>query len=587
MIIGITGGTGCGKTTLLNILGGFEENYEGEYFFEGKKVGKLKGKEKKAFRQSIGYIFQSSLLMSNLTIMENLTYINNDRELISQYARQLNVEKLLDKRPDQLSGGERQRISVIRTLIQNPHIILADEPTASLDKLNSKDIAEIFAMLRNSQRVIIIATHESCFDDVADEIIHLGYGVIKSVENKAQSKESGSCNEVSEGASGIVEYATKSKGNSWRVMIPLIFRRYRDRFKLRAILPTILILVAILVCFAIQQNFKTELMKRVMGQYPVEVIEVMESEAQIIEEKYGIAKKYEPYMMEDELYVCARLLDKEDSVFGYGNLILCGKFPEKSNEVIVDYNTGAYLSGITHIEDCVGNSLYINDVEYIISAVAADMTTLSSGDAELYTSDVLYLNEPIINVYIPYDTIKKYGQKHETMSMSKTIKIKGLYEDKKMHDDIKNNILPGYISAVDSKISESEYMVNSTTEIIMASFVVVAIMAAIFTKNDIEVDLFYRRKELGYLQIFGVKKRTIWLQLILEKMAKNTICTAIAVSVYLILALIVQQTTGINGFIPVSSILLVVGIELGFTLISVLIPVSKYMRKSVLKLITE
>ncbi len=572
----IKGVSGCGKTTLLNILGGLDELYEGQYLFRGEDVHQFGGAQKRSFKDSVGYIFQSSLLMSKLTVMENLTYINNDRQLIIEYARQLKVEKLLDKTPEQLSGGERQRISVIRTLIQQPSVILADEPTASLDKLNSKEIADIFASLRSKNRTIIIATHESCFDDVADEIIHLEYGVVDSVETKEpQQKES-----------HIELQSGSKKGNSFKVLLPLIFRRHREKFKITALLPMIFIITAILLCFAVQHNFKSEVMRSYVGQYPSEVILLMDdSVLEQIEEKYGDVQEYYPYRIITEEYLCCPLLPEENSVLAYGNLLKYGTFPKEQMEVLVGYWTAVGMVGKENIEDCIGRTLDIDGHKYTITGVVADVDNDPSVDAELYYMDASYNNTEGISVYIPYETISQYGER--TIYSLTMAKIDGLYEDTARYNDIKHNMNMGQLSQIDHRISEMQYSLDSVTKVVLAAFVVVAFMAALFIKNDIEVDLFYRRKELGYLQVFGVKKKTIWLQLILEKMAKNTISMVAAVVVYYVIAIIVKIALDINGFIPVSYILGVLGIELGFTFISVLIPIWKYMRKSVLKLITE
>ena len=113
----IKGISGCGKTTLLNILGHLDTDFEGEVDYV----------------ENTGYISQRSLLYSNLTIFENLRFINDSPEDIIALSKELSVDQLLNKYPNEISGGERQRISVIRTLLKNPELILADEPSSALD----------------------------------------------------------------------------------------------------------------------------------------------------------------------------------------------------------------------------------------------------------------------------------------------------------------------------------------------------------------------------------------------------------------------------------------------------------------------
>ncbi|MDR1354980.1 MAG: ATP-binding cassette domain-containing protein [Propionibacteriaceae bacterium] len=162
----IKGVSGCGKTTLLNIIGGLDKHFSGE----------LSGET-----GNIGYLFQQSLLLSGLSVLENLTFLHNNKSLILKLAEEFAVTQLLDKLPEQLSGGERQRVAIIRCLAGNPSLVIADEPTASLDARNSAKVAANINAMKAPQRLIIIATHEKYFDEYADEIIWLDYGKIKVV----------------------------------------------------------------------------------------------------------------------------------------------------------------------------------------------------------------------------------------------------------------------------------------------------------------------------------------------------------------------------------------------------------------------
>jgi putative ABC transport system ATP-binding protein/lipoprotein-releasing system ATP-binding protein len=159
----IKGISGCGKTTLLNILGGIDAEYEGEVRQEKPLI--------------CGYVLQKSLLLTGLTARDNLLLIRNDPVRAERLAAEFGVSSLLDKYPSELSGGERQRVSVVRALLNEPQLILADEPTASLDGENSAKIAAMLAGLRRSDRIIVVATHENCFDELADVILRVDYGV--------------------------------------------------------------------------------------------------------------------------------------------------------------------------------------------------------------------------------------------------------------------------------------------------------------------------------------------------------------------------------------------------------------------------
>ena len=181
----IKGVSGCGKSTLLNILGGIETAFSGEICLDGETLKENPG----GLKAACGYIYQQSLLLSGITVRDNLLLIRNDRKQVSKICRGLGISPLLDKLPDQLSGGERQRVAIARALLNDPRILLADEPTASLDEDNSLKIAQTLANLRSDNRILIVATHEHCFDALADEIIDLRYGVIDYVQTFTRAKE--------------------------------------------------------------------------------------------------------------------------------------------------------------------------------------------------------------------------------------------------------------------------------------------------------------------------------------------------------------------------------------------------------------
>ena len=578
----IKGISGCGKTTLLNILGLLEPQYDGEYFFEGTNVDKLNRHQREETKQLFGYVFQSSLLLSKLSVLDNLRYIKDDEITIRKYAKQLNVEGLLEKYPEELSGGERQRFSIIRTLLMNPSVILADEPTASLDKVNSAEIASLFNSLRKDDRIIIVATHENYFDELADEIINLRYGVVESV--KINDLQQQTKDESDDG-----QIAEKTYGNAISVMLPFIFKRYKDKLKLSALAPLIVVITAILICFSVHNNFYDQAVRRSKEQYPIEVISMSDFfYDEVLSYRGYDVEKYDLYIIEMEEYSVYPLLKEENSVLGYGGLVKFGTFPSKDNEVLINYDMALYLSGDNRdgIEENINNKIRIQDEDYIITGIVADLENDNEIDKDIYYGDCYYGEaEQSRLVYMPYEVISKQGELVECSEYM--VKVNGLYENDEIYNDIKYTILGGYLSDWDVKLEDMQIMVGFINKIIAVAFIVSALMAMVFIRNDIKVDLFYRRKELGYLQIFGVKKRTIAVQIVLERMVKSLLALLLSVLVFNVVSVILKLLADINCFIPAVHILLLLLIILGFNFISVIGPVLKFMKKSVLSLITE
>ena len=181
MVYALIGDSGCGKTTLLNMLAKLETFDKGEIVYKGKSLTSLKNEE--FYRNELGYLFQNFGLIESQTIRENLELgligkkKNKKQEkerLLLQALQAVRLDYLsLNQKIYELSGGEAQRVAIAKIILKDPPLILADEPTASLDPKNSKEIMEILLELRNANRTIIIATHNPSIWKMADQVIHL------------------------------------------------------------------------------------------------------------------------------------------------------------------------------------------------------------------------------------------------------------------------------------------------------------------------------------------------------------------------------------------------------------------------------
>lgn len=165
----LTGKSGCGKTTLLNILGGMEHATSGEYIFEGTEVSGMNSSQLAAFRnKSIGFVFQAYHLIDGLRAADNvelpLGYGGMKRsERKRKSVEALNKVGLADRirhYPSQLSGGQQQRVAIARAIVNNPRILLADEPTGNLDEENRMEIMKLLAELNRNGMTIIMVTHD-------------------------------------------------------------------------------------------------------------------------------------------------------------------------------------------------------------------------------------------------------------------------------------------------------------------------------------------------------------------------------------------------------------------------------------------
>ena len=178
--LAIMGSSGSGKSTMMNILGCLDNQYEGRYILDGIDISKSTENELSEIRnKKIGFIFQSFNLLPRLTALENvelpLVYSSIPKEKRHKRANELlEMVGLKDRthhRPNELSGGQRQRVAIERALVNNPSIILADEPTGNLDSKSEGEIIEILQKLNKMGKTIVIVTHEPSIGEIAERKI--------------------------------------------------------------------------------------------------------------------------------------------------------------------------------------------------------------------------------------------------------------------------------------------------------------------------------------------------------------------------------------------------------------------------------
>lgn len=188
-VVSIVGASGAGKTTLLQIMGTLDLPDQGEVLFDGKNVAQLPPKELAGFRnKNIGFVFQFHHLLPEFTAMENVCIpgfiAKRDKAEVEKEAIRLldflGLKDRLNHKPSELSGGEQQRIAVARSLINNPSVIFADEPSGNLDSANAEELHQLFFSLRDTyNQSIIIVTHNEELANMSDRKIVMRDGLIE------------------------------------------------------------------------------------------------------------------------------------------------------------------------------------------------------------------------------------------------------------------------------------------------------------------------------------------------------------------------------------------------------------------------
>ena len=191
-ITAIYGPSGCGKTSLLSIISGLDSQYQGNLYFKDQNMRDFSERDLTYFRKAhIGFVFQNFNLIPHQSVLENVKmplYVKNmtDKEMVDIAERELSrlgIGDFIKKNVKQLSGGQKQRVAIARALVNNPEMIVADEPTGSLDSQSQENVLEIIKELAEAGKTVIIVTHNPEVADYADVVIKMKDGeVVETIE---------------------------------------------------------------------------------------------------------------------------------------------------------------------------------------------------------------------------------------------------------------------------------------------------------------------------------------------------------------------------------------------------------------------
>ena len=198
----LIGPSGSGKSTLVNILSLMDEPTAGTYTLGGDDASRLSDEETLKFRrEKIGLIFQQFHLIPYLNCVENVMiaqyyHSSVDEEDAKKALERVGLGHRLDHRPSQLSGGEQQRLCIARALINDPDILIADEPTGNLDEANERVVLELFQKLRSEGKTILLITHNPDLGQFGDKIVYLRHGKMENIHYVSDGERADACEKM-------------------------------------------------------------------------------------------------------------------------------------------------------------------------------------------------------------------------------------------------------------------------------------------------------------------------------------------------------------------------------------------------------
>ena len=183
----IIGHSGSGKTTLFNMIAGLISPTSGEILIDGSEITKMEENEKAIFRNhNMGYVLQGQSLLNNFTILDNICMpaylsqdIDNFKERALKLLKEIGLEEFANEYPSNLSGGEIRRVSIVRAMINNPKIIVADEPTSNLDPENSHKVMQMLKDISKKGTTVLLSTHELEYLSYVDTVFKMDHGILK------------------------------------------------------------------------------------------------------------------------------------------------------------------------------------------------------------------------------------------------------------------------------------------------------------------------------------------------------------------------------------------------------------------------
>lgn len=561
----LKGKSGSGKTTLLNLISGLDFEYSGNIYINDQDLKKMKKDDLMNYHNSIGYMRQNCLLYRNITVLDNLLLIENNKDKIIELCKQFNILDIINKYPYEISGGERERVSLIRALLNDNNILLLDEPSANLDKDNSKNFVKYLEKIDISNKIVIISTHEDLYDDIANVIVNINYGKITIIKNK----------EVKKGQLKIKKYIGKKdifKGLKLVKKQNIIFNIF-----------AVVFLLASLLAISFNLKFKNEYIKVKLKEVPYNIIDI---EKRYLDDfsKY-ISDYYVNYVYKDDNLNVYPLYEYENS--NLKNYIELGEFPKNNNEVLINY---VYANKVgKNVKEMLNTTININDKEYKIVGIISNnadnfplIYNVNYSYIEIYNNFVGMM--PALFMYSSeLETFGYIDKDDKIMINIKPEYILDLYNNELVSEGMVVNSFA--FSQYESEISSISTNVNSITQTSLLIVVVILILTLIFLINQISMELFYQRKEIGYLQLFHYSKDDISLFMTLRYIKDFIISLVISVILYLIICLVLLILYDFNLFISVFYILLFILVLVFYFYIIINIPLNKYLKTDIIKLI--
>ena len=572
----LKGSSGSGKSTLLHLLGGLDQAYTGEIIYQHKALKSMDQKEFQEYKSRIGFVFQESLLIPQFTVMENLAMFCEDKEKILSMAEQFQITAMLEQTPEKLSNGERQRISIIRCLLLNPSIVLMDEPTAALDQKNAYILQKQICALKAEHRILLISTHDTVFDEIADVILHMAFGMIEEEQRSLAYEDT-----------KVREVISVNNRNTVKLDIQYCLNKYHFTLKqLGFLCVSSLIFLLIYVSFSFTFNFQKAYEKKLETDYPYEVFSINKDMAEErLMKRNGVQLTfYENYQKEYEDYAVLSYLPKDYSSLAIPQALSIGNFPENDQEVIVNREYIKQKLDYEREEDVIDTQLMIEHKQYTISGILTDNKNILY---DVFSSNIYYeglqdSESAFPLIFMSETAISSFVQPKDEPTVMARLSNEKLTSER--YQELALQSATSYFYRV---MSEKTYAVKSICYLIQFCIVLLGVITFIFMYYVIQLDLFHRKRELGYLQILHISKKRIKKMIRIDYLLKVIPSLVLSILLYMISVSVIRQYMNFPlAYDPLMLFSISFGLIL-YVLLLVELPLCNHMKRDVLSLIKE
>ena len=600
-LVSIIGESGSGKSTLMNIIGGLDSKFEGEVLVDGKNIGSFTEKELDIYRKNkIGFIFQSFNLVPHLTILDNvalaLTLSNVKRSEQVERAKEM-LEKVglkdhIHKKPNQLSGGQMQRVAIARALINDPEMIVADEPTGSLDSQTTQQILDIITQIAQEGKLVLLVTHSEHVAECSSRVIRIADGQI--VENRQgitltpkETAETAKTKEI-------------SKNLNFAGAIKLAFKNMKEK-KMRNILVAVgasIGIMSIMLMLSIGNGIKTyirDTMESLANPLAIEVTMPEEEDTPAMGPEAFLSNTYFTQEDIDRLNVVEHVSATEEhfSAFAMGTAIASiddkqaplmmvstlsqyneydlveGTMANK-NEIIINKAVKEELG----MDDIVGKTITVSVqvdnrqivIDTVVSGVLSDETSPMSGGMS--------------QVYLYYDDLKQACAEQDYDLMPTSIMLIADMEENV--DGIKSTVTDmGYGSSMQETMVETfTTMLDLFTGVLAGIAGISLLVSAIMILVVLYISVVERTREIGVMKAIGARRKDIRCIFISESfilgLAGGIIATVITFIIMFIGNAVIQSHFGVNMIlISPYYVLFGIGISILISVLSGTLPAAK------------